>query len=228
MLRKIRLAVLLTLIIPVLAIQAQEEYTTEIGFHGGGSLFRGDFAVTTPAQMRENYGFSFRYLFNKRISLIADFSTTSVNGNFAHQLPVIYPGIVSVNNQINMTDMMLAFNFLDYGKVDNILKSSNYSTYLLVGVGFVDPTGKMNLKELQMTMPIGIGMKLKVTKRMHLNLQMTHRFLLKDDGLERILTMNDPTGTNGTNIFNNDQMGTLSFGVTYNLFRRPCKCLNYY
>ncbi len=228
MLRKIRLVGLLAFIIPILALQAQEEYTTEIGFHGGGSLFQGDLGVSTPAIPKVNYGLSFRYLFNKRLSLMADFGTTEVQGKFEHQLPAMYPGNIVLNNKLNMLDVVMAFNFLDYGKVDYILKSSNYSTYLFAGFGFVDPTGVLSMNEMHMTMPLGIGLKLKMSKRAHMHLQLTHRFMLRNDGLERELTMNNPAGINGTNVFNNDQMSTLSLGLTYNLFRRPCKCLNYY
>jgi hypothetical protein len=228
MLRKIRLVGLLTFIIPVLAIQAQEEFTTEIGFHGGGSLFQGDLGISTPAIPKVNYGLTFRYLFNKRISLLADFSMTEVKGKFEHQLPSLYPGTVTLNNKLNILDLVMAFNFLDYGKVDNILKSSNYSTYLFAGLGFVDPTGVMGLNEVHMSLPLGIGLKLKMSKRTHMTVQLTHRFMLYNDGLERDITMNDPAGINGTNIDNNDQISTLSLGITYNLFRRPCKCLNYY
>jgi hypothetical protein len=228
MLRKIRLVGLLAFIIPVVALQAQEEYTTEVGFHGGGSLFQGDLGVSTPAIPEVNYGLTFRYLFNKRISLLADYSRTVLQGKFEHQLPAMFPGNFVLNNNLHMMDLVMAFNFLDYGKVDNILKSSNYSTYLFAGLGFVDPTGMMSFNELHMSMPLGIGLKLKMSKRMHMNLQLTHRLMFRNDGLEREVAMNNPVGINGTNIFNNDQMSTLSLGITYNLFRRPCKCLNYY
>lgn len=228
MLKIIRYFCLAALLIIASCLKAQDNFTTEIGVHGGGFSFIGDVQPVIPDQLKVNYGFTFRYLFNQRISLLADFNRTSISGNFLHSMPDIYSGTYALKQPLNMLDLAFAFNFLDYGKVDNILKSSNFSTYLFGGLGVVDLGGNFNTANMHLTIPLGIGFKVKLARRLHTSIQFTHRLMIGYDGLEGENDMNNPVGLNGNNIFNNDHPVTLAVSLTYNMFRRNCKCQNYH
>ncbi len=208
-------------------LKAQQMYVTEIGIHGGGSLAQIDAGQATPLQSQESFGVTLRYLFNQRISLISDWSHTSIKGSVQHRMPDFYPGNFDINQRINMLDLGVAFNFLDYGKVDNILRSSDISTYLMTGIGLIDNSGVLRPDGLYWSIPVAFGVKYKLTKKVHLSFQLTHRWLRNFDGLEGIAEFNNPAGLNGNNFFRNDQMTTASVAITLNMFRKKCDCMNY-
>lgn len=202
-------------------------YTTEIGIHGGGSLAKVDAGTTTPLQTQENFGITLRYLFNQRISLMSDWSRTTVIGSVQHSLPDLHPGNFDVNQHINMLDLGIAFNFFDYGKADNILKSSNLSPYLMTGIGLIDNSGTLRSDGIHWSIPVAFGVKVKLSKKVHLSFQLTHRWLRNFDGLEGVPELNNPAGLNGSNFFRNDQLTTASLALTLNMFRKRCECMNY-
>ncbi|MEA4936044.1 MAG: DUF6089 family protein [Paludibacter sp.] len=206
------------------SVLSQQIFTTEVGFHGGESYFIGD-VKTKLKDMKPDYGFTIRHLFNQRLSLQADFNHTSIKGSFNQHFDSIYTAVVDLNQEINMVDFSFVFNFLDYGQLDHVLKSSNYSAYLFAGIGLIQQD-KADINHLNFSVPFGMGFKMKLNKRLHMNLQWTHRLMLYDR-LEGQNTLENPLGLNGSNIYNNDQAGTVTIGLSYGLFQRNCKCLNY-
>ena len=70
-------------------------------------------------------------------------------------------------------------------------------------------------------------MKLKLGNRWNINLQWSNRLLLADN-LEAISTFNNPNGLNGYNIFNNDLLSTLTVGISFDILKRECNCMNLY
>ena len=202
MLRVIRYLLIPVFLMTVKSVFSQQIFTTEVGFHGGESYFIGD-VRTQLKDIKPDYGFTVRHLFNQRLSLQADFNHTSINGSFEQHYDSLFTSGASLDKKINMLDFSFVFNFLDYGQLDHVLKSSNYSAYLF-----------------------RIGFKVKLSKRLHLNMQWTHRLMLYDR-LEGQDYLENPLGLNGNNNFNNDQAGTVTIGLSYGLFQRNCKCLNY-
>lgn len=224
MLRVIRYFFILVLFTAVGSVFSQQIFTTEIGVHGGGSYFIGD--VKTPAfDIKQDYGFTFRRLFNQRIALQADYNHTSIGGSYAQRFDSLFTADANLNQQINLLDLSFVFNFLDYGQLDHVLKSSNYSAYIFAGIGIVQQD-KIDFNNVHFSIPFGMGLKAKLAKRLHLNLQWTHRLMLYDR-LEGQDYLDNPLGLNGSNYFNNDQVGTVTLGLSYGLFQRSCKCLNY-
>ena len=224
MLRVIRYCIILLFLTVVGNLFSQQIYTTELGIHGGGSYFIGD-VKTKQFELKKDYGLTFRYLFNQRLSLQTDYNHTSIGGNYAQRFDSLFTAGANLNQQINMLDFSFVFNFLDYGQLDHVLKSSNYSAYLFAGLGIVQQD-KINFNNLNFSVPFGIGLKVKLAKRLHLNLQWTHRLMLYDR-LEGQNYLDNPLGLNGTNNYNNDQAGNATIGLSYGLFQRNCKCLNY-
>lgn len=228
MLKPVRLILTVAFLFYICSLRAQNTYTTEIGIHGGGSYFQGDMTRLALKELKSDVGLSFRYLFNQRISLQADYHSTRLEGVYTHRLNQLFPGSVSLNRGLNMFDLGFTFNFLDYEKLDHILKSSDYSFYLFAGLGVVSNESIIDFRSYHLSLPLGIGFKLKLAKRLHLNFQLTHRLLTNYDGLEGVAAMNNPTGNNGSNPFNNDQLTTATVGLSFNIFRRACDCMNDY
>ena len=224
MLRVIRYFFVLLLLTTAGSMFSQQIYTTELGVHGGGSYFIGD--VKTPSfDSRPDFGFMYRRIFNQRIALQADYNQTSIGGKYSQRYDSLFTVVANLKQQINMLDISFVFNFLDYGQLDHVMNSSNYSTYIFAGIGVVQQD-KLSFNNLNFSIPVGIGFKVKLAKRLHLNLQWTHRLMLYDR-LEGQDYLDDPLGLNGSNNYNNDQAGTVTLGLSYGLFLRSCKCLNY-
>ena len=203
---------------------SQEIYSTELGVHGGGSYFIGD-VISKPMDFQMDYGLMFRYVFNQRLSVQSDFNHSKIAGDYVQSLNMLYDPNITLNQNINTLDFTLAFNFFDYGQLDYILKSSDYSPYLFAGIGMIH-TDNPNFNQLSFTIPFGIGFKIKLSERLHFNTQWTHRLMLTDR-LEGVNYLNNPLSLNGTNLYNNDHFGTVTIGLSYGLFRRKCKCQNY-
>lgn len=205
-------------------IFSQEIYTAELGFHGGGSYFIGDVKAKV-FDIKPDIGVMFRYVFNQRMTLQADYNNTIIRGNYTQPNSSLGSTNVSINQSINALDFTFAFSFLDYGQLDYILNSSNQSAYIFMGVGLMY-FNNSNIDNFSFSLPVGIGYKFKLSERLHLNIQYTHRLMLSDN-IEGIDILNNPLSLNGTNINNNDHLGTTTIGLSYGLFRRKCKCQSY-
>lgn len=72
--------------------------------------------------------------------------------------------------------------------------------------------------------PVGLGYKFMLGERLNLNLSWSNRLLLTDK-MEGKSALNNANGLNGSNIFNNDLLSTFSVGLTYNIWKKSCNCL---
>lgn len=68
-------------------------------------------------------------------------------------------------------------------------------------------------------------MKLKLGNRFNINLQWANRLLLTDN-LEGVSTLNNANGLNGSNVFHNDLLSTLTVGISLDVWRKECNCMN--
>lgn len=202
---------------------SQDLFIAEIGLHGGASYFVGD-VQPKVFDVQPDFGASFRYLIDRRLSLQADYHHTYIKGDYEMKVENIVDPKVNINQELNVLDLVLAFNFLDYGKLEYLLNSSNHSFYLFAGAGLIH-LHKDN--SLHFSLPIGVGYKVKLSDRVHLNAQWTHRLMFADN-IEGDARLNNPLGTNGTNFLNNDQLGTATIGLSIGLLRRKCNCNLYH
>ncbi len=210
----------------ILSVSAQLIYTTELGVNAGTSYFSGDVKKPLIAEMQEDIGLTFRYVFNQRIALHADYHQTRVVGAYTSLYPEVYPGSMTIDQPIGMLDLTMAFNFFDYGYLEHVMYSTNITPYLYGGVGALFlPQATSNT--VSATLPFGMGVKIRLNSRLHLNAQWTHRVLLGSDRIEGRNEMENPINLNGTNWLNNDRSGSLSIGISVGLTQRDCKCQNY-
>ncbi|MDD3196115.1 MAG: DUF6089 family protein [Paludibacter sp.] len=225
MTRFLKVSLILSVFFPV-SMFAQMIYTTEAGIYGGASYFSGDVSKNALEGMKGDVGLTLRYVFNQRISLHADYHQTRANGEFTSLYPAVYSETLEVNNPLRFLDVTMAFNFFDYGYLEHIMYSSNITPYLFAGIGGVllpaEATGKVSA-----TLPYGIGIKVRLSPRLHLNAQWTQRLMLGSDRVEGRDEANNPLQLNGSNRFNNDGSGSLSIGISIGLTQRDCECQNY-
>jgi len=186
---------------------AQDEYHAEIGINGGGSYYLGDANSQLFKNTQLAYSGFFRYCFDARLAAKVELTNTTVSGN-------------GFKNQILATDVCGEFNFFDLEKNEYKLFSKTFSPYIMGGFGGVAYSGSF-----AMSIPFGIGMKVKLGNRLNFNAQWASRLVLADN-LEGLQALNNPKGLNGTNIFNNDIVSTFTVGISIDIWRKRCDCEN--
>ena len=193
---------------------AQDEYHAEIGINGGGSYYLGDANSQLFKNTQLAYSGFFRYCFDARLAAKVELTNTTVSGN-------------GFKNQILATDVCGEFNFFDLEKNEYKQFSKTFSPYIFGGFGGVVYKGNElnNFQNFSMSIPFGIGMKVKLGHRLNFNAQWTTRLLLADN-LERMSGFNNSLGLNGSNPFNNDILSTFTIGLSVDIWKKLCDCEN--
>jgi hypothetical protein len=201
-------------------IKAQNEYRSEIGVLGGGSFYLGDANNQLFVNNQPAFGLIYRHKLDTRLSITGIWKNTNVVGAGAG---------VTFSNPINAIDLCGEFNFFDYD--DKIYKpnSKKHTLFIFAGIGgMIFPyTNLTSTKPTFMfSYPVGLGYKFMLGERFHLNLIWSQRLLLTDK-MEGRFELNNANKLNGSNIFNNDMLSTFSIGLTYNILKKSCDCLQY-
>lgn len=207
-------------------MNAQEDtYFAEIGVHGGTSYYLGDANNVLFKNAQLSYGLIYRQKFNPRLAAHLSWNSTKVVGK----------GIVDnvdtlFNNRVNAFDLTGEFNFFSYERKEYLPFSKTFTPFIFAGVG-----GALGGSVATMSLPFGVGFKMMLGDRLNLNIMWSNRLMFKDnlEG-EKLPTegevqnhlnhFSDPAGLNGTNIFNNDMLSTLSVGITLNIWKKKCDC----
>ncbi|HLP05242.1 MAG TPA: hypothetical protein VK152_07420 [Paludibacter sp.] len=192
-----------------------DEYKGQIGLAGGGSYYLGDANRIPFNNMQAAYGGFFRYIFNTRLALKAELLGANISN----------PGKFS--NLVYSSDFTAEFNFFDLEKNPNKPFSKPFSPYIFTGLGaMTDVYRNQILPEL--SIPFGVGFKVKLGNRWNAGLQWSTRVLLHSDNLENneLYDGNVHPNLNGTNLFNNDLLSTITIGVSYNILKKECDCVN--
>jgi hypothetical protein len=80
--------------------------------------------------------------------------------------------------------------------------------------------------EFHFSYPMGIGYKIMWGQRLNINFIWTHTLLLTDK-MEGISALNNNSGLNGSNLFNNDWISNFKIAITLNIWKKQCDCLQY-
>jgi hypothetical protein len=204
-----------------------DEYRAEIGISGGGSYYLGDANSALFNSTQLSYGAFFRYRFNPRVAAKAEFESTKINGAFTDQNSTP----VSFTNPVKSLDFTGEFNFFDLEKNEYKQYSKIFSPYIFAGVGIMNYTGldsantSTSSTRFIPSIPFGLGIKVKLGKRWNLNGQWTTRLLLADN-LENRAELNNTNVLNGSNPFNNDFLSTFTVGISFDIWKKHCDCLN--
>jgi len=202
--------------------QNDREFRAEIGLFGGVAYYIGDANLTPFRNITPAYGALFRYRFDTRFAARAEFARSSVTG-----------GLDGFNfeNTIHAFDLAGEFNFFDLENNPHARFSRIFSPYIFLGIGamhhyYAEENATQKCPVVNLSMPFGVGVKVKLGNRWNLNAQWSNRLLFADN-LEGIFVFNDPHGLNGRNPFNNDLFSTFTIGLTFDIWRRECECVGF-
>jgi len=199
-----------------------QEYRYEIGGAVGVSGYLGD-ANNGNFLKKPGYvvGGMFRYIINSRMALKANLLTASISGNSAN-IGNVYPEGVAYKFSSQLYDLgaQFEFNFLNYGIGSKYLKLKRISPYLTLGAGFTMASG--DGEGFTMNVPMGVGVKYKISERFNLGVEFTMRMSLSDklDGLK------DLNGINSGFAKNKDWYSFTMVSITYE-FSKRCRTCHY-
>jgi len=223
-------------------VLAQEDvYVAEVGFNTGGSFYIGDANSLMFNNTQIAYGPFIRYNVDPRFSVKAELGITQITGQYLDPVDLLQK---SFTNSIRNLDVCAEYNFFDLEKLDYKLFSKTFSPFIFGGLGYMsytydrpdfgiapfNPTAHYNY--IKPIFVFGLGMKVMIAKRININFQWSNRLLITDsgdtmEGLSKLDHGKDGSiPKNGSNIFNNDLLSTMTIGVSFDIWKKQCDCLN--
>ena len=200
-----------------------DDYRFDIGAGVGMTGYLGD--ANTSNLLKDpgwNAELLFRYILNPRWAFKTNFHTGSFRGNSA-DMTNVFPGgnTFKFNSTFYEIGEMVEFNFFNYGLGKKYQNLKRLSPYIAAGIGVSLFTTSGN-SCFTFNIPIGIGLKYKVNKRLNLGLEfiMKKTFSDKIDGTD----LSDPYQIKHAFIKNTDWYSTLSFTISYEFSQRCAEC----
>ena len=200
-------------------------YKFDLGAQLGVSGYIGD---ANSANLMKHPGFdgelSFRYIADARWAFRGVFSTLGLSGNTADMKNVL-PDQAQYEFTSTVYDLggRVEFNFLPYGIGETYKRLRRISPYLTLGIGVCMSSSGGNTS-VAPTLPMGFGVKFKLSERWNLGAEftMTKAFGDKIDGP----LLNDLSGIKTAFYRNTDWFSRLTIGISYE-FGKRCETCHY-
>lgn len=218
------LAAAMATAMPQRALAADEEmYSWDAGASLGISGYLGDLNSGNPFRHPGlDFSATAAYLFNDRWSLRGRLGVDGLSGT-SRDLKGTLPG-VGENDELKFSSKVWQltvsgeFNFLPYGIGETYRHLSRISPYLTVGAGVAMSDGG----HAALAIPMGAGVRYKISRRLNLNLQFTMTKMLGDKMDSSTLT--DLYGVKSSMLKNTDWTSTIAVGITYEFGWRCSTC----
>lgn len=207
------------------ATYAQEDYRFDAG---GGIGMTGYLGDASMANLWSNPGFDgmllFRYLRNPRIAFKTGFYVGSLSGDTANMTDVL-PDAAQFKFSTTFYELceMFEFNFLNFGIGERYRNLKRFTPYITAGLGATLWTSGGYLGAA-FTIPLGIGAKFKLNRRLNLGLE----FLMKKTFADKLdgENLSDPHIIKSGFAKNTDWYSTFSVTLSYE-FSKRCATCNY-
>lgn len=213
-----------------LAAQAQEDadFRMEIGGGIGTSFYLGDLNNTMFSCQRPAAGAYWRYLFDHYNSLKVNLTYAGIKGSTQDQ-DDFYPSAPGSGEVIDkplkkefsgsVIDLscMYEINFFPYGYYQDFFGHKRLTPFLQLGLGMAFGSED---KGVALSLPIGAGVKYRVSKRLNASFDWTMHFTISDklDGVE------DPLGIKSDGFKNKDHYSIALLTLTYSFAPRCPNC----
>ena len=218
------------LLLAALPANAQEdpEYRMELGVGGGMAGYLGDFNGNLTKDLQPMGSLLARYIFNPYYGLKLNVMFGKMKGSSA-DVKTYYPAFAETpyefNNSLVGFDLTFEYNFWPYGTGRDYRGAQRVTPFVFGGLGGTYVSIKDGDKKSAFTanVPIGIGVKYKINKRMNLGLEWAMHFTLGDE----LDGQKDPYGITSSGAFKNtDCYSTLQVPLTYSFSARCSTCHN--
>lgn len=217
-----RFIMILSLLICSSTIHAQDDadFRMELGGSVGTSSYLGDVNTKLYHHVGPAIGAVWRYLIDSRNDLKTTLTFGGVKGNSDISIDY-YPADLNTKKvstsplnysfSSHVVDLSCVYevNFWPYGYYQNYMGRKRLTPFLQLGMGF---TYIGENKSLTANIPLGLGLKYRLGKRLNLAFDWTIHFSLSDkiDGLDA------PLGIQGEGFKNKDSYQMTLITLTYN------------
>lgn len=232
MIRHLALTLLaLTLATTAARAQSEPEYRMEIG--GGLTMltYEGDFNGSPFGKMQPAATLMLRRLFNVYSGLRLDATYGKIKGSSA-DVDTYYDAYAQEPYTFDRTlvDVSLTYeyNFWPYGTGQEYRGARRLTPYVFGGLGFTyagggEGDGEETKSVCTANLPLGLGLKYKVSSRLNVGLQWAMHFSLSD----RLDGVADPYGIKSSGLFKNtDCYSRLTLSLTYSFMAKCRTCHN--
>lgn len=205
------------------AAQTDDEYLMEIGGGVGLTGYLGDFNGSITKNMQPMASVVLRRMFNPWNGLKLNVTYGKLKGNSA-DVDTYYPELddnpVEFSHTMADVSMTYEYNFFPYGTGHDYRGAKRLTPFVFLGIGatYCDTEDKSIVTA---NVPIGLGLKYKIGKRVNLGVEWAMHFSLSDelDGVE------DPYTVKSSGIFKNtDCYSTFMVTLTYSFLAKCVTC----
>lgn len=205
---------------------AQDDgFLMEVGIGGGGSFYMGDVNSRLYSGTNGMVSALARYNVNPRFSLKANLAAAGISGQTDMANGVLPGDDLKFSRTLYDLGFQIEWGFCAYGAA-NWNGTNRIAPYGLLGVGLTfAPEPEQN--DFAANIPIGLGVRYKLSERVNLGLEWTMRFSTSDrldvtsNGSP---SLENPFMIKGKGIKNKDSYSFTMLYVTFDVFKRPCNC----
>jgi hypothetical protein len=205
------------------------EYRYEVGVMAGGSSYYGDANYSSLLKnMNLMGGIVGRYNINPRMAVKGTLAVAGISGSTADSDNRIPGGDVELSRTVYDFGAQFECNLFAYGDASGYKGTSRLAPYIFAGIGMTfAPEPAKNV--FTPNIPLGIGVKYKIARRINLGCELSYRFTFSDELDVTDTTapvLNDPYGIKSSGIKNKDSYSFLTISVTYDFSPKYRKCNN--
>ncbi len=203
--------------------QSEPEYCMEFGIGVGMINYEGDFNGNIFKCAQPSAALLYRYLFNPYCAIRASLDYGQMKGA-AHDNTAFLDEYrnYTFNNTLLDLNAIYEYNFWPYGTGFDYRGAKRITPYILMGVGLTYAKTDEG-STVTANVPLGIGVKYKVARRINLNLEWVMHFSMGD----RLDGVKDPYGVKTSGLFKNtDCYSQLMLNITYSFKERCRVCHN--
>lgn len=223
---------LLLIALPIASIaQEDADYRMEIGAGVGAGFYMGDLNNTMFTNQRPAAAAYWRYLFDHHQSLKVALTYAAIKGDTGSQdnyYPIDpasghaerIPLKADFKGSVADLSCMYELNFFPYGYYEDFTGDKRFTPFLQLGLGL---TYTSQGKEAAFSVPMGVGVKYRLSKRINIALDWTYHFTTSDklDGYQ------DPLGIKSSGFKNKDHFSVTMLTLTYSFSPRCPNCNKY-
>lgn len=222
-----KLLLMLMVLLPAARMSAQDDpqYRMEIGAGVGMVSYEGDFNGNVLKNMQPMFSALWRYNFDPYKDLRLSATYGKLKGS-SKDVDTYYPDYAteeySFNRNLLDVSLVFEYNFWPYGTGRDYRGAKRLTPYIYGGIGATSASGGGSKSVFTANVPIGLGVKYKLNKRMNLGLDWGIHFSLSDelDGVK------DPYQVKSSGMFKNtDCYSMLQLTLTYS-FKAKCRTCN--
>ena len=204
--------------------QTEPEYRMEIGGGVGLINYVGDLNSNVLKDMMPMGGLLAKYKMNPRMAWAASLNYGQMKGapkNTTSWMPKEVSTLQGFHTKVTDFNVKYEYNFWPYGTGREYHGAQPLTPYITLGLGLAFASGPQTVTAFQV--PIGVGVKYKLTSRLNLS----GEWMMHFSGSDRLDGIIDPYGIKSTGMFKNtDGFTTLKVSLTYEFMERCKTCHN--